>query len=191
MAVAEFEEHVRDLKQAADRQGEQIAVQSESLVSLSKCSPQKDIGTRSTVSEENEKNQQQGIAESTRMMVHIEGVIVALQEKLDIIISTLADQCDLQLRPLKELEECIKTQQITLNQVQNLAEAFFAKVVDLIAILEITRNKANPERMQRNDTWLGQFANQLLASGITSAMTGAVVFIATRSKSISSEKSND
>ena len=193
--MAEFQEHVRDLKEATDHQGEQIAVQSEKLVSLTKLLSQKEIGARNTRSEENEKNQQQRIVECTNMMTNIEGVSVALQEKLDTIIAILGDRKESlswQLRPLEDLEERIITQQVTLNHVQGLAEASVAKVADMIAIMEITRKEAkDPKRLQRTEDWLSRFANQLLASGITSAMTGAVVLIATRSKSTSSEKSSD
>lgn len=193
--VAGFQKHVYDLKKTTDCQGERITAQSEQLVNLTKSLSEKKIGAQSRDSEKHERSQQQRIAESTQTMTQIEGVSTVLQEKLDIIIATLADQGglpSLQLRPLEMLEKHMITQQVTLKQIQEVAEGSIAKVTDTIVTMEATMKEANhPKHMQETENWLVQFANQLLASGITSAMTGAVVLLAVKWKSSSSEKCAD
>lgn len=141
---------------------------------------------QSIISKEVEKNQQNRIAESAKLMANIEEVRAALQETLDVIMKNLADHCDLlqgQDARLEALETHVKEHQTTLSEIHASIEDCTASIVSMVATVEVARNEArDPRIMQGTEKWLGQFASQLVASGITSAMTAVVVMIAARSE---------
>ena len=147
---------------------------------------------RSTISKENEKNQQDRIAESAKLMTNIEQVRTALQEKLDAIIENLTDHGVLQRgqdRHFEALASQMKELQSTLSEVHASIEDCTASITGMVATMEFTRNEArDPQMVQGTGKWLGDFARQLVASGITSAITAIVVMVATRSESGYSEE---
>lgn len=159
---------------------------------LTKTLSQKEVEVRSIISKENEKNQQNRIAESAKLMANIEEVRKALQEKLDAITDKLTDHGDLQRRQdrnLEALEGHIKEYNIALSEIHASVEDCTASITSMVASMETMRNEArDPNMMQGTEKWLGRFSSQLVASGITSAMTAAVVMIATRSEGSRSEE---
>lgn len=126
------------------------------------------------------------MAETTKLMSSIEEVRTALQEKLDAIMKNLIDHDDFQRgqdQTLKALKAHLKEHQTTLSQIHTSIEDCTASITSMVATIETTRNEArDPGMMQGTAKWLGQFFRQLVASGITSAMTAVVVMIATRSE---------
>lgn len=159
---------------------------------LTKTLSQKVVEERSIISKENEKNQQDRIFESTKLLTNIEEVRTALQEKLDAIMHNLAVHRDLQreqFQNLEALEVRMKEHQITLSEIHALVEECAAGIASMVAKVEIIRDEArDPRMMQGAQNWLGQFARLLVASGITSAMTAVVVMIAIRSETGHSEE---
>lgn len=147
---------------------------------------------RSTISKENEKNQQDRIAENAKLMTNIEEVRTALQEKLDAIIEDLTDHGDLQRgqdRHFEALASQMKELQSTLSEVHASIEGCTASITGMVDTMEFMRNEArDPQMVQGTGKWLGDFARQLVASGITSAITAVVVMVATRSESGYSEE---
>ena len=188
-----FQGHVDDLKQLAKSlQKDQIQLQTESLLRLTKTLSQKVVEERSVISKENEKHQQDRISESTKLLTNIEEVPTALQEKLDAIMDNLAVHGDLQrgqFQNLEALEVQMKEHQITLSEIHSVVEDGAAGIASMVAKVEIMGDEArDPRMMQGAENWLGQFARQLVASGVTSAMTAVVVMVATRSEANHSEE---
>lgn len=148
--------------------------------------------SRNIISKEIEKNQQNRMAETTKLMSSIEEVRTALQEKLDAIMKNLMDHGGFQRgqdQTLKALKAHLKEHQTTLSQIHTSIEDCTASITSMVATIETTRNEArDPGMMQGTAKWLGQFFRQLVASGITSAMTAVVVMIATRSEGGDSEE---
>lgn len=159
---------------------------------LTKTLSQKVVEERSIISKENEKNQQDRIFESAKLLTHIEEVRTALQEKLDAIMHNLAVHRDLQrgqFQNLEALEVRMKEHQITLSEIHASVEDCAAGIASMVVKVEIMRNEArDPRMMQGAQNWLGQFARLLAASGIASATTAVVVMIAIRSEAGHSEE---
>lgn len=185
-ALNELQGHVDDFKQLANHQKELVKHETESLARLMEALSQEQVKVRSIVSKESETNQQNRIAESAKLMTNIEEVRKALEGKLDIIMKKLTIHGDIrrgQDENLEALEAHVKEHRITLSKIHASTEDSTASIVSMVATLETMRSEAkDPEIMQGTENWLGKFACQLVAGGITSAMTAVVVMIATRSE---------
>lgn len=187
MAISsELQGHVDELKRLANHHSEQIKHQTESFVRLTRSLSEKEVEVRSIISKENEKNQQNRIAESTKLMANIEEVRTFLEEKLDVILKILIILGDLQRGQSQTLEAInaqVERYQMTLIEIHASIEDCTASTAKMVATVENMRNEArDPKMMQGTENWLGQFCRQLIASGITSAMTAGVIMIATRSE---------
>ena len=185
-ALNELQGHVDDFKQLANHQKELIKHETESLARLVKALSQKQVEVRSMISKENETNQQIRVAESAKLMTNIEEVRKALEGKLDTVMEKLTSDDNVrrgQDKNLEALEAQVKEHQITLSKVHASTEDSTARIVSMVATLETMRSEAkDPTIMQGTEQWLGNFARQLVASGMTGAMTAVVVMIATRSE---------
>lgn len=112
-----------------------------------------------------------------------------LKKKLDVIINVLEEREQSHYVRYESLVENVRSQQLALDGVHQSVEAFAAKAVDIVAMLDqkMTRAEYQDESNPRK-TWLSQFVTQLISSGITSAVTGAVVLVLVRSKLDQSDK---
>ncbi|MCJ1455980.1 hypothetical protein MMC28_006337 [Mycoblastus sanguinarius] len=179
-------EQIDSLNRAVSRQGSALEAQSRSLVRLTRCLSEKDKETRATISKENEKNQQHRISENLTTITRIEALVSDLEKKFDPIINALLILEQNRSKRDRQLEESLQGQRTDLAEVKSLTEASAGRIAELVETLETIRLEAKyPQQMERTQTWVFDCCRQLVASGITSAMTGVVVYVAMRSDSSS------
>ena len=129
----------------------------------------------------NEKSTQEQISRSTDTLMRIDKTRENLARMLDSIIDMLHEQGHDEDKQLQVFDKYLEGQKIELHQVQSSVEASLIQLIEMVAELRTARDTEENVRPANVDGgWLGHLYGQLLASGTTSAMTGAVVFIATK-----------
>lgn len=182
--LIETQSHIRDLNQSVQRHEQELTRFGE-LLSNWKTS------LVTFANEESEKGRQLQATESVKFVKHVDNVSAILKKKLDAVTDVLEEQEQSHVVRHESLVESVRSQQLALDQVHRSVEAFAAKAVDLVVLLDqkMSKTESHDESNPRN-TWLSQFITQLISSGITSAITGAVVLVSVRSKLDRSSKSN-
>ncbi len=110
-----------------------------------------------------------------------------MTKKLDSMFETLDKLESLQSERIKTFQRELDTQRHALHQVHLSVESSVRGLAELVKSANPAKEdaeKSGQEGGQRD--WLGQVSGQLVASGITSAMTGSVVTLATQSGSLTS-----
>lgn len=189
--LIEIQSHISDLKKAAQRHDEELAGNSKYLARLAESLSDKETRMVNSASEESEKSRQLQVVESVRFIKHVDDVSAIQKRKLDAIINALEKQEQLHSMRNECLTESLRSQQLALDLVDDSVKAFAAKAVDLVVLFDQKMEKVEDhDRYRATKTWLGQFATQLISSGITSAIIGAVVVVSIRAKWDDSDKSN-
>lgn len=184
-----IQSHIRDLNQSAQRHSKEIARHSKDLARIADILSNRETSLATSVFEESEKSRQLQVVESVKFIKHVDSVSATLKKKLDAITNALKEQEQLHSMRHESLTENIRSQQLALDQVHDSVEAFAAKAVEIVILLDQKMGKVDDESRARK-TWLGQFATQLISSGITSAIAGSVVLVLVRSKLSHSDKLN-
>ena len=179
-----IQSHIGDLNQSAQRHENELARLADVLSNW-------EMSLTTPTGEESENTRQLQAVESIKFIKHIDSVTAILKKKLDTITNVLKEQEQSHYVQHESLVEAVRSQQLALVEVHQSVEAFAAKAVNIVALLDqkMTRAEYQDESNPRK-TWLSQFVSQLISSGITSAITGAVVLVSVRSKLDQSDKFN-
>lgn len=172
---------IQDLTHAAQGHGDRLAALGQDLREFVKSLSQEQIEARNNVAVVNEASQQQQISKSTDTLMRMDEIRMNLAEMLDSTIDMLDKRKHLEDERIQIVEKDLEEQRVALREVQHSVEASVAKLTDTMAFVRMVRDEAENTRQSNINTgWRGQFYGQLIASGITSTMTAAFVFVATR-----------
>lgn len=175
-------QQIHSLTHAAQDHGDKLAVLSQDLVQSIDSISQKMSEARDNVMLVDDISQQQQICRSTATLMRMEEVRENLARMLNSIIDTLKEREHLEDKRLRTFKTNLDNQRIALREVQHSVDASFVKLTDAAAAVRTVANELENRTQANVDAgWLGRFYGQLVASGITSAMTGVVVFVATKS----------
>lgn len=182
--LTEIQSHIGDLNQSAQRHENELARLADVLSNW-------EMSLTTPTGQESENTRQLQAVESIKFIEHVDSVTAILKKKLDAITNVLKEQERSHYVQHESLVENVRSQQLALVEVHQSVEAFAAKAVDIVALVDqkMTRAEYQDESNPRK-TWLSQFVTQLISSGITSAITGAVVLVSVRSKLDQSDKFN-
>lgn len=176
--LIDIQSQIRDLTQLAQRHGKGLDRLADNLL----------IWKTGFSSEESEKNRQLRAVESLEFTKHVDSISTILK-KLDTVTRVLGDQEQSHSKRLESLAENVKSQQLALDQVHHSVQTLTAKA-EIFLSQKGARTECDDGSNSRMP-WLSQFATQLVSSGITSAITGAVILLSGGSNSGQSNKSNE
>lgn len=182
--LPEIQSHIGDLSQSAQRHENELARLADVLSNW-------ETSLTTFAGEESEETRRLQAVESVKFIKHVDSVSATMKKKFDAITHVLEEQEQSHYVRHESLVENVRSQQLALDEVHQSVEAFAGKAVDIVALLDqkMTRAEYQDESNARK-TWLSQFVTQLISSGITSAITGAVVLVSVRSKLDQSDKFN-
>ena len=132
------------------------------------------------------------ISESTRIVIRIERTGAALQASLESVLDLLEKYETAQTAHDLKVEEHLKQQREILLQVHQSIDASLDSLTNMVTVLGNAQSAAEnprPALETESGSWLRQLATQLVTSGVSSVMTGAVIMIATRPSARSAQTS--
>lgn len=178
---AQLTHQIQDLTHAAQGHGDRLAALGQDLREFVRSLSQEQVEAQNTVAVVNEASRQQQTSRSTDTLRRMDDIRMKLERMLDSTIDVLDKRKHLEDDHIETVEKGLEEQRAALSKVQHSVEASVAKLKDTVAVVRMVRDEAENMRQSNTNTgWLGQFYGQLIASGITSTITGAFVFVATR-----------
>ena len=185
-------QQIHSLTHAAQDHGDKLAALSQDLVQSIDSVSQELSGVRDNITVVSENSEQQQIRRSTDTLMRMDEVRENLAQMLKSIIDTLKERGRLEDKRLQTFKKNLDDQRIALRGVQHSVEASLDALTDAAAAVRMVADEVENRRRANGDTgWLGQLYGQLVASGITSAMTGAVVFLATKSGNVTPQAASN
>ena len=179
---AQLTQQIHEFKCAAQDHGDKLATLRQGLKKSREALSQELLETRDTVIAMNEKFTQEQISRSADTLMRIEETRENLARMLDSITNNLNIGGHNEDERLQTFEKALDGQKLALCQVQRSVEASLVQLTETVADLQMGMEEGRDMRQMNVDSqWLGRLCGQIIASGITSAMTGAVVFLATKS----------
>lgn len=156
--------HIDELENAARDHGEKLATLTKNLTQASRSFSRELLETRDAISQMNQASQQQGGDRTTDTLMRMDRIRAELVTALDSMMGILQDRRYLEDQRIRVLEASLTRLEETAAIVQGVREEV-----------------KNITQAEIGSGWLKQISRQLVSSGITSAMTGAFVFMATKS----------
>ena len=180
LKLRRLEKQIEDLSDSAINHEDTLKAQGRSLARLTHCLSQKERGMRSLISQENEKNQQHRLSQNANTIIEFDKRILEMKRWVDLVHQRLDT---MQAEHSRMLEATINEQKTALAQIHLKVEESFSEVAKTVEVIQQNvQNATRPNNVPGTANWLSIFARQLVASGITSAGTGAVVLLAIRDK---------
>lgn len=158
--LIEIQKHINDLNRSAQGHEKKLAGLADLVATW-------ETSLLTYAIEESEKSRQLTATESVKIIKHVDNFSAILTKKFAAITDVLEKQEQSRFLQHENFVEDVRSQQLALDRVHHAVETFAANSVKMAKAGNY--NESNPGK-----TWLGQFATQVISSGVTCAVTGAI-----------------